>query len=273
MSRVDVTYSTRQPGSASIRLVLKFCSDIELTVLLRLQALDPRHTPYIQSSTIRAADQTLACLQDLARDHRPDSLSKISVDLQEREARALADIHVDQLDTELDWLPMADRDYYTWTIEEQFFRPAWRTALAVPQFRERFAASVDDVEHAASKTVEEMTSLSTVTEWQTLVHTDINPSNVLIVDGQPYIIDWGTARRGPLFIDVPHHLSTRAQAEDYRIALNRRGLNIDTDSFTVAYRTAARYTGLRYLWWTLAAWQDNPGMDRWVDHYLRMIIN
>ena len=37
--------------------------------------------------------------------------------------------------------------------------------------------------------------------------------------------------------------------------------------------TAARYTGLRYLWWTLAAWQDDPGIDRRVDHYLRMIIN
>ena len=52
LSRVDVTYTTRHVASASIGLVLKMCSDIELAVLLRLQAAHPRHTPYIQSSPI-----------------------------------------------------------------------------------------------------------------------------------------------------------------------------------------------------------------------------
>ena len=232
LSRVDVTYTTRHLASASIGLVLKMCSDIELAVLLRLQAAHPRHTPYIQSSPIRASDQTLTCLQDLGANYRPDSLSEISADLQQNEAQALADIHTQNLDTELDWLPEAGREYYAWTIEEQFFRPAWQTALADPRFRERFASSLNVVEQAASTTIEEMTELSAVAEWRTLVHTDINPSNVLIVDGQPYIIDWGTARQGPLFLDLPHHLSTRAQAEDYRVALSQRGLPTPTPSPT-----------------------------------------
>ena len=103
LSRVDVTYTTRHVASASIGLVLKMCSDIELAVLLRLQAAHPRHTPYIQSSPIRASDQTLTCLQDLGANYRPDSLSEISADLQQNEAQALADIHTQNLDTELDW--------------------------------------------------------------------------------------------------------------------------------------------------------------------------
>jgi len=117
-----------------------------------------------------------------------------------------------------------------------------------------------------------MVALNAEARWATLVHTDINPSNVLILDDEPYLIGWDTARHGSLFLDLPHHLSTRAQAEDYRRALSERGLTITPGDFSDAYRLAARYTGLRHMWWTLEAWRDDPGTDKWVMHYVNMVV-
>lgn len=55
---------------------------------------------------------TLVCMQDLGADYRPDSLSEIPPQLQEREAEALADIHFDNLQSpDLGWgaPPIRDR--------------------------------------------------------------------------------------------------------------------------------------------------------------------
>jgi hypothetical protein len=73
----------------------------------------------------------------------------------------------------------------------------------------------------------------------------------------PYTIDWGTAYVGSLYLDLPHHLSTLDQAEVYRIAMEQRGYALDPTVFARSYTIAARYTGLRYLWWTLTAWQED----------------
>src|SRR6266540_5145547 len=70
----------------------------------------------------------------------------------------------------------------------------------------------------------------------TLIHADINPSDVLVQDGKPYFIDWQTARWGPLYLDLPHHHCTLAQAELYRRALAARGYAIPPDAFAAHYR-------------------------------------
>jgi hypothetical protein len=273
LRRVRVHF--RGPGGnvLSTRLVLKGCSPVERRVLERLQAV-PRHVPFAWTAVPDDGTAVgLVCLQDLGETFRPDSLSPISPELQQREAAALADIHGANLGAaDLGWLPKADRAYFDWAIESQFFRWAWRKAIAHPDFATTFATYIGRVEAAADSIVDEMTELSRETAWATLVHTDINPSNVLVLDDVPYIIDWDTARYGSLFLDLPHHLSTRAQAEDYRRALSERGLTISAADFDDAYRLAARYTGLRYLWWTLEAWMDDPGMENWVRHYLSMVV-
>ena len=269
--RVGVSYTSADGSSAHAQLVLKQCSEIERRVLDRLQR-PPRHVPYALSSVADEKGGGLVCMQDLGERQRPDSLSPIDPELQYREAEALADVHVINLcATDLDWLPTADRTYYQWAIEQQFFRWAWNKATTNRPFVDRFAPYLDAVEDAATHVIDEMVTLSADPRWTTLVHTDINPSNVLIFGDEPFIIDWDTARRGPLFLDLPHHLSTREQAEDYRMAAEQRGLTIDPDEFSTHYRVAARYTGLRYIWWTLEAWRDDATMDIWVEHYLRMI--
>ena len=105
----------------------------------------------------------------------------------------------------------------------------------------------------------------------TLVHTDLNPSNVLVRRERPYVIDWQAAHAGPLHLDLPHHLHTVALAAGYRRALAARGVEIDASAFAVQYRTAARYTALRYLWWTLDAWREDRAAGVWVEHYVAML--
>jgi thiamine kinase-like enzyme len=106
---------------------------------------------------------------------------------------------------------------------------------------------------------------------QTVIHADLNPSNVLMDHGQPYFIDWQTAMRGPFYIDLPHHHCTLAQAEHYRQALASHGHVIPRQDFAERYRVAARYIGFRYMWWTLDYWRDDPTQTLWVQHYLDLV--
>jgi hypothetical protein len=34
---------------------------------------------------------------------------------------------------------------------------------------------------------------------------------------------------------------------------------------------AARYIGLRYMWWTLDYWREDPTQTPWVQHYLDLV--
>jgi aminoglycoside phosphotransferase (APT) family kinase protein len=271
INRVGVSYTSTNGSPGYTQFVLKKCPNVERRVLARLQA-PPRHVPYSVSATTDNDGRGVVCMQELGMTQRPDSLSPITPELQRREAQALADIHANNLNApDLGWLPTADRSDYQWAIEQQFFRWAWDKAIANSTFTARFVSYLEAVQETAAHIVDEMVDLGADPRWTTLVHTDINPSNVLVLCDQPYIIDWDTARQGPLFLDLPHHLSTRDQAEDYRLALGTAGVQIDPDEFSSLYRIAARYTGLRYIWWTLEAWHSDPAMDIWVEHYLRMI--
>jgi thiamine kinase-like enzyme len=157
-------------------------------------------------------------------------------------------------------------------IERAFFRPAWERAVADRAFRQAFGAAIPAVESAAARIVDEMGAIFEEGDTLTLVHTDINPSNVLVRDGVPFIIDWAVARYGPCYLDVPHHFPTLALAERYRVALGARGVEIESARFAERHHAAARYVGLRYIWWTLDAWRADRSMARWVWHYLRMIL-
>jgi thiamine kinase-like enzyme len=105
----------------------------------------------------------------------------------------------------------------------------------------------------------------------TLVHTDLNPSNVLQHAGGVYLVDWQAAHYGPAYLDVPHHFHTPALAEHYRAALAAQGRALAPRAFYARWRVAARYTALRYMWWTLAAWREDAAAAVWVRHYCAML--
>ena len=94
---------------------------------------------------------------------------------------------------------------------------------------------------------------------------------LLVQNGKPYFIDWQAAAWGTLYLDLPHHHCTLAQAEWYRLALAARGYAIRPDVFAARYRVAARYIGLRYIWWTLDYWLSDPTQTAWVQHYVGLV--
>ena len=151
------------------------------------------------------------------------------------------------------------------------WRPAWETAVADARFATTFRDAIPRVEAAAATIVEDMDALLHESASQTLIHADLNPSNVLVYDGHPYFIDWQTAMRGSFYIDLPHHHCTLTQAEHYRQALAAHGHVISRQDFAERYRVAARYIGFRYMWWTLEYWLADQTQTPWVQHYINLV--
>jgi aminoglycoside phosphotransferase (APT) family kinase protein len=211
-------------------------------------------------------------LEDLGGEHRPTSFDPLPDGWREQEAAALATIHLRGTPPGDD-VPLVDEAYLEWTIEEQFFRPAWSRSMHLEAFRDRFGRDIPGIEQAAATIIDEVMTLVDEPALRTLVHLDINPSNVMVKDGAPRIIDWGSSRVGPLVLDLPHHFETRELAEIYRRALGMQGRGLESAAFDRWYAIAARYTGLRYVWWTLDWFAAEPDdAARWVSHYLELVL-
>ena len=254
-----------------VRLVTKEASLGERLTLAhlgeqRLSGVPFNHTLDLQTDTV-----ALVCMQDIGSTTRPTSLEAVSEEVVRREAAALAGIHAANRGLDGGWLPRADRAYYAGMIRDVAWQPHWVEAISDVRFRAEFGDYIDSVEGAAKTIVDEMAALSVVEGVFTLVHTDINPSNVLLLDGVPYIIDWQPAHYGPFYLDVPHHFFTPELAEQYRVALAEQGVTVTKAEFMSRFRIAARYTALRYMWWTLEAWREDPREKAWVLHYFGMI--
>src|SRR5439155_13023797 len=137
---------------------------------------------------------------------------------------------------------------------DTMWRPWWTKARRDSAFDACFAAEIPTVEAAASTIASEVGQLLDSKDCLTLIHNDINPSNVFVLNGRPYYVDWQSASYGPWYLDLPHHHCNLTQAEHYRQALEERGVSIPSEQFAESYRIAARYVGLRYMWWTLEYW-------------------
>jgi hypothetical protein len=261
-------------SEVTTRLVVKHASLIERRTLAHLQLQEGGgHVPFNYAKDLVSDQPCLVCMQDLGDQNRPYSLDPITPELQRAEADAWAGIHVANFGrrSDLDWLPLANRAHFDEMIERRFFRPNWERAKTDPAFVARFGDHIDEVEHVAARIVDDMVAIHDEASSLTLVHTDVNPGNVRLLNGKPYVIDWGTARYGSFYIDVPHHFDTVERGLIHHAALARRGTAIAEWDYVDRFRIAARYTGLRYIWWTLDGWQTDRSLDAWVDHYLRMI--
>jgi hypothetical protein len=269
--RYELTLAGGPP--ATLRLVTKEAGPVERRALAHLHAQGLPGVPFSHTLAGDSAAPALVAMQDVGDTHRPDSRGPISGAMVRREAATLAAIHAANWGrgAELPWLPRADRAYYARMIEQIAWRPAWQRAVADPAFRAAFAAELPRVEAAATRIVDEMAALAAEGDALTLVHTDLNPSNVLRHAGGVYLVDWQAAHYGPAYLDVPHHFHTPALAEHYRAALAAQGRALAPRAFYARWRVAARYTALRYMWWTLAAWREDAAAAVWVRHYCAML--
>jgi hypothetical protein len=256
-----------------LSLVTKMSDRIERATLARLNAQGQPGVPLSHARDIELDGPDWICLQDLGDDSRPDVLSPIPEVTLASEVAGLASIHAaNAADVKgLSWLPRADREYTRSMIEDVFWRPHWETTVKQNDFNEQFGSWLPRVEAAAAKVVDEVAALDAEDNGQTLVHTDINPGNVLVHDRRAFFIDWADAHQGSLYLDLPHHLCTLDLAERYREALDRLGVEIAPSDFEERYRVAARYTALRYMWWTFEAWRDDRDAAEWILHYFAML--
>jgi fructosamine-3-kinase len=270
--RYHVSYTAGGlPAVAS--LVTKVATRREWEVLRYLNAQQQPNVPFAHTLDEDSSDRILICMRDVGDTTRPTSLEPITDAQLQREAAGLASIHAASMAQEaaLTWLPQVDRRYLEEMLFARNWRPAWERALASLTFRETFRDTIPRVEAAATTIVDDMSSLLQDTQIQTLIHTDLNPSNVLVQGGIPFLIDWQAAMWGPLYLDLPHHHCTLAQAEHYRLAMAAQGVTLLPDAFAARYRVAARYTGLRYMWWTLDTWLNDPTQTAWVQHYIGLV--
>jgi len=245
---------------------------VERATLAHLNAQRQPGVPFSHAREVDLDGPDWICLEDVGDEGRPDVRSSVPDATLASEAEALAAVHAANAgDPDLAWLPRADREYARGVIEDVFWWPHWEEAVARDDFHEEFGPWLPRVEAAAAKVVDEIAGLDAEESSVTLVHTEINPGNVLVRQGQAYLIDWADAHRGSLFLDVPHHLYTLELAERYRLALHLAGLSIDRADFEERYRVAARYTALRHMWWTFEAWREDRDAAGWVRHYFDML--
>ncbi len=270
--RHAVTVRVPDGPDTTVSLVTKMSDRVERLTLAHLNAQGHPGVPFSHARDVGLDGPDWICLQDLGDDGRPDVLSPLPDETLASEVTALASIHAANAgDDGLSWLPRADREYARSMIEDVFWRPHWESAVRQNDFHEEFGSWLPRVEAAAAKVVDEVAGLDGEDATRTLVHTEINPGNVLVRDGQAFLIDWADAHRGSLYLDVPHHLYTPELAERYRQALDRSGLSIDRASFAERYRVAARYTALRTMWWSFEAWREDRDAAGWVLHYFGML--
>ena len=272
ISRHTIQYAAAG-GSATISLITKDADHHEWRVLRHLQSQRQPNIPFAHAIDNTHGQRLLICLQDVGDQNRPSSLDPITETQLAREAAGLARIHTANFSqpARLDWLPSISPSYIHDMLFVRAWRPAWETAIADARFAAAFRDAIPRVEAAAATIVEDMRALLNEPASQTLIHADLNPSNVLVYDGQPYFIDWQTAMRGPFYIDLPHHHCTLIQAEQYRQALAAHGYAISRQDFAERYRVAARDIGCRYMWWTLEYWLEDQTQTRWVQHYIGLI--
>ena len=271
--RYTIAYATAAGAPATTSLVTKVVERREWLTLRHLNAQQQLNVPFAHALDDGHGEHVLICMQDAGDITRPTSLEPITEAELAREASGLASIHIANADhtAALDWLPIVDRGYIEAMIFQRTWWPAWQSAIATPAFVDTFGPDIPHVEAAAATIVDDLADMLADSSAHTLIHTDLNPSNVLVHNGTPYFIDWQSAMRGPFYLDLPHHHCTLAQAEHYRHARAAHGRPIAAPEFARRYRVAARYIGLRYMWWTLEYWLSDPTQAAWVRHYIGLV--
>ncbi len=246
-------------GNGEIReqmLVVKDAFRVERRCLTWLQAQGLAAIPNCHTLDLDSPAPAPLCMQYLEPDQETAPSSAHAA------ARALAAIHFHNLGKRaaLDWLPLADAQFFRGGYVLDTFRKAWSESLADPAFRREYDAQSAPLESAAQRFCQAMEDL-----WQdgrslTLIHGDLHHQHLIVQGGQPYLIDWEQAHYGSLFLDLPN-LFTPLEAQSYFQALTELGARFSASELTSGYRTAGQYVGFKYLGFVMGQWaqRDEPG--------------
>jgi hypothetical protein len=208
-------------------------------------------------------------------------------------ARTLAAVHAAGLKRrqELSWLPRADADFYAGWLIHNCWRDPWQRVLsnddpftdafgnqwpaAEPgaDFAAEFAGYSQPLEEAAARFLDAMTFLWNEGDSLTILHGDFHDDHVRTLNGREYIIDWGDARFGSLYVDLPNYFS-RQDALLYRDALAELGHDIPAEQFLARYDAVRPYPGFKYFGIGLWNWRyGNPlHQAKHVYHFMKMIL-
>lgn len=247
--RHAVAFQDPQGGTDTVTLITKEAPLLERRVLKLLGEQGHEGIPFGHTLDLSTDTPMPLCMQDVAPDAAPPPAH-----LPARTAQVLAGIHAANLGRaeELVWLPRADRAYF-----EGFILANYRERLAQAMERPEFVAEYGEVARRMEEAVEPFLAAMDAL-WEeggslTLIHADITPEHVLVHGGQPYLIDWGQARYGSLYLDLPNHFGP-GDVLLYRDALAELGHDIPAREFMRRYREARCYPGFKYMGFLLSLW-------------------
>ncbi len=250
MARHVVAFTTPAGETQHVQLITKEASLRERRVLALLVS-QRQDVPFCHTLDLTTDEPVLMCQQDLST-NPPQPLA----DADRQAARCLARIHAVNLGRggDLPWLPRADRAYLEGTILADY-RTQLALAQASPAFSSEYGLIAQQVEQTVPSFLTDMDALWQEGDALTVIHADVMDSHLLFSGGHPSIIDWGQARYGPLYLDLPNYF-TPATVLFYREALAEFGVPIPTDKFMERYQKAGRYPGFKYIGVLLYLWTN-----------------
>jgi hypothetical protein len=285
----EVSYEDKNGQTAILRLVTKEAPLLERKVLNLFNSQNQQSIAYshtldlvtdkpLRRPTGAGQPVSISVTLDLEVDtsmlicqqHLKGEVSSNSPPIMRKAARELAALHYANLGQRenLNWLPLADRNYYERQIIEDGWRAYWQDYLKIGEFTRRFGHLTPALEATANRFIEFTDVL-----WQegtslTLVHADMQDAHVLVDQDQPYFIDWGQARYGSFYIDLPNYFTPETVLA-YRENLVQLGYEIPKGEFLERYQEAGRYAGFKYLSFCLWTWREfEPKFD---DSRLKLI--
>lgn len=204
LERHVVAFRVPRGETETTALITKEAGLIERRVL-NLLAAQGQCVPFSHTLDLIGDRPALVCQQDLGAGAFPQAPS---TELDRQTARCLARIHYTNMGraTELPWLPRADRAYI-----EGYILADYRTQLARaverPAFVEEYGDIARRMDEAVGPFLAAMDMLWEDGDALTLIHADMMDTHILVHDGHPYLIDWGQARYGSLYLDLPNYFT------------------------------------------------------------------
>ena len=202
LTRQLIVFRTSVGMLRTATLITKEAVLVERLALDRLLA-QGQCVPFSHTLDLTTDAPALVCQQDLQA-----SGAYAPPDLQRQVARCLARIHMANRGraAELGWLPRANEAYFADVILADF-----REQVARARERPAFLAQIGDVARQMEDAVEpfltSMLALWEAVETHTLIHADMMDTHVLEYEGRPYLIDWGQARYGSFYLDLPNYFT------------------------------------------------------------------